>query len=145
MTDEAAGIRLSSEAGASRADIDRLSDAINAWNMQVTGDRGYHQVAIFLRDDGGSIRGGIAGGVWGGWFHVVALWVDEGLRGQGLGRSLIEAAEGEARAVGAHDAFLETHSFQAPGLYRRLGYEVIAELEDYPAGEFQVVMRKSLR
>ena len=83
--------------------------------------------------------------MWGGWLHVIGLWVDEPLRGRGLGIQLIHAAEGEARAAGAHGAFLETHWFQAPAFYRKLGYETIAEIEDYPPGGSQLVMRKSLR
>lgn len=144
MPDDEGAVRLSSEPGAAAADIAAVGDRIDAWNVDVTGVRDYRQVAIFLRDDAGGIRGGVTGGVWGGWLHVVSLWVDDDLRGRGLGRDLLLAAEAEARAVGARGAFLETHSFQAPGLYRRLGYEVIAEIEDYPPGESQLVMRKSL-
>ena len=112
--------------------------------MRVTGVEDYHQVAIFVRDSTGAIRGGITGGVWGGWLHIVALWVDEPLRGRGLGTQLLLAAEAEGRANGASSAFLETHTFQAPWLYRRHGYETIAEIKDYPPGESQLVMRKSL-
>jgi ribosomal protein S18 acetylase RimI-like enzyme len=139
------GVHLSSEPDAPAEQIARISDAINGWNMQVMGDHDYRPVAIFLRDDDGSILGGVTGGVWGGWLHVVGLWVDEAFRGRGLGRELLLAAEAEAREAGARHAFLETHSFQAPGLYRRLGYVAIAELEDYPPGETQLIMRKPLR
>ncbi len=146
MTDADAGsVRLSSEPDAPPEQVAGILDAIDAWNMAVTGDREFRQVAIFLRDESDRVRGGVTGGVWGGWLHVVALWVDEDLRGRGLGRDLMLAAEQEARDAGATDAFLETHSFQAPGLYRRLGYEVIAELPEYPRGESQLIMRKSLR
>ena len=144
MVDDRHGIRLSSEPDASAEAIESIIDAINGWNMRVTGVEDFHQVAIFLRDTTGAIRGGITGGVWGGWLHIVALWVDEPLRGRGLGTQLLLAAEAEARDHGAHAAFLETHTFQAPWLYRRHGYEAIAEIEDYPPGESQLVMRKSL-
>jgi len=136
---------LSSEPGASQAEIARIEDAIDRWNMAVTGDHDYRQIAIFLRDDDGAIRGGITGGVWGGWLHIVALWVDEELRGRGFGRALVGAAENEARAAGATAAFLETHSFQAPGLYEKLGYQAFAEIEEYPPGGSQLFMRKDLR
>jgi ribosomal protein S18 acetylase RimI-like enzyme len=145
VPEDAPGVHLSSEPGAPRADVDRIIDALDRWNMEVTALRDFRPVAIFLRDDAGAIRGGVTGGVWGGWLHVVALWVDEDLRRRGFGRRLLLAAEGEARAAGARHAFLETHTFQAPGLYRRLGYEPIAELEDYPPGESQLIMRKDLR
>ena len=69
--------------------------------MRVTGVDAFHQVAIFVRDASGAIRGGITGGVWGGWLHIVALWVDEPLRGHGLGTRLLLAAEAEARGHGA--------------------------------------------
>lgn len=144
MVDEDPDVRLSSEPGASAAAIDSVLDSINGWNMRVTGVEEFHQVAIFLRDEAGEIRGGVTGGVWGGWLHIVALWVDEDLRGRGLGTRLLLAAEAEARDHGAHSAFLETHTFQAPWLYRRHGYVTIAEIEGYPPGESQLIMRKSL-
>jgi ribosomal protein S18 acetylase RimI-like enzyme len=39
---------------------------------------------------------------------------------------------------------LTTHSFQAPGFYRKLGYEPLAEVPDYPAGHLEIVLRKRL-
>ena len=69
-------VRLSSEPDAPAAQVDRIIGAIDAWNMDVTGVRDYRPVAIFLRDDAGEIRGGVTGGVWGTWLHVIALWVD---------------------------------------------------------------------
>jgi len=138
-------ISLSSEPNASASEIARIQDRIDRWNMDVTGDHDFRQVAIFLRDDAGTIRGGVTGGVWGGWLHIVGLWVDEELRGQGLGRELVRAAEAEGRAAGASGVFLETHSFQAPGLYEKLGYQAFAEIEEYPPGGSQLFMRKDLR
>jgi ribosomal protein S18 acetylase RimI-like enzyme len=137
-------IRLSSEPDAPPEQVARILELIERWNMELTGDHDYRPVAIFLRDDMDWIRGGVTGGIWGGWLHIVALWVDEPLRGRGFGRALVLAAEEEARAAGARHAFLETHSFQAPGLYERLGYTVVGTLEDYPPGERQLIMRKSL-
>jgi ribosomal protein S18 acetylase RimI-like enzyme len=137
-------VRLSSEPDAPREQVARILETIERWNMDVTGDHDYRPVAIFLRDDRESIRGGVTGGVWGGWLHIVALCVDEPLRGRGFGRALVLAAEAEGRAAGARHAFLETHSFQAPGLYQRLGYRVAGELEDYPPGERQLILRRSL-
>jgi GNAT superfamily N-acetyltransferase len=160
------GIRISSEPSAPAADVASVIDRIDTWNMATTGITDYRPVAIFLRDDGGgggsagsgresggsagsgresgAIRGGISGGIWGGWLHIVALWVDEDLRRRGYGRRLVELAEAEARAAGARHAFLETHSFQAPALYRSLGYEVFGELPDYPPGGSQLFLRTEL-
>ncbi|MBI1281747.1 MAG: GNAT family N-acetyltransferase [Anaerolineaceae bacterium] len=112
--------------------------------MQYTGDRNFRPVRIFLRDESDQLCGGITADLWGGWMHINAFWMVEMLRGQGYGTRLIEAAENEARAHGCHHAFLETFSFQARPFYERLGYQVIATLDDYPAGEQHFVLTKIL-
>ena len=137
-------VHLSSEPNANPADIAHIEDSINEFNMQYTGDRNYHPVNIFLRDTAGSLRGGILADVWGGWMHIRFLWVDADIRGADYGTELVQAAEAEARAFGCHHAHVETFSFQARPFYERLGYETIAMLEDYPAGEQHYILKKVL-
>ena len=137
-------IRLSSEVNARPEDVEIIQNGIDEFNMAYTGDRNYRPVRIFLRDEADQICGGITADLWGGWMHVEALWMDEGLRGQDFGTQLMEAAEREARAHGCHHAFLETFSFQARPFYERLGYKVIATLDNYPAGEQHFVLKKTL-
>lgn len=59
-------IRLSSEPNAPAEQKAAIVDAIDRWNLEVTGDHDYRPVAILLRDDAGAVRGGVTGGVWGG-------------------------------------------------------------------------------
>lgn len=47
--------------------------------------------------------------------------------GRGLGRLLLEQAENLARQDGCKRVLLNTYSFQAPGFYRRMGYELLAQ------------------
>ena len=60
------------------------------------------------------------------------LWVSDDLRGQGIGRRLMETAEQEALSRGCKYVFVDTFSFQAPEFYRKLGYQKVFALTEYP-------------
>jgi ribosomal protein S18 acetylase RimI-like enzyme len=53
--------------------------------------------------------------------------------------SLRRAAERGCRRV-----FLDTFSFQAPGFYQKLGYQVYGRAEDWPDGHAHLFLRKDL-
>ena len=110
-------------------DLDFLEDQINTYNVAVTGIVDWHPLAIFVRDDDEQIVAGINGGMWGGYLEIKNLWVCEDLRGQGLGRLLLLAAEQAARARGCAQVLLDTHDFQAPEFYKKLGYTVFGIFE----------------
>ena len=102
-------------------------------------------VTLFLRDDAGSIVGGVAGNYGSfGWLYVDALWVSEEIRGQDHGTKLLEKIEAEAAKHGCTNVFLSTFSFQAPEFYKKLGYTVFAELDDFPPGHSRLFLRKVL-
>ena len=138
-------IRVVSDPRASSADVDFVRDGPSLFNVAATGDSYYSPLAIFLRDERDAILGGAYGHVWGGWLDLSLLWVAEPLRGRGYGRKLLEAAEDEARSQGCRGVFLSTFSFQARPFYERLGYEIIADVPDYPAGHTYHVLKKSLQ
>jgi GNAT superfamily N-acetyltransferase len=127
-----------------RRDVEHLREQLYAFNVAATGVEDGRELALFLRDDRGQIMAGLYGHTWGGCLDVRELWVRGDSRGRGYGRALIEAAEHEARARGCRQATLETHSFQAPEFYRKLGWEVFGVLDDYPAGHRKYYLRKSL-
>ena len=137
-------VRISSEPMASDADSQHVRDGLALYNVDRTGQDYWRSVKLFVRDDTGLIRGGLTGDIWGGWLHVQILWLEESLRGTGLGRRLIEAAEAEARNAGCRYAHLDTHSFQAPVFYRKLGYEEFGRLKDSPLGHEQIFLWKRL-
>jgi GNAT superfamily N-acetyltransferase len=138
-------IRVVSDPRASAADVDFVRDGLSLFNVAATGDSYYSPLAIFLRDERDAILGGAYGHVWGGWLDLSLLWVAEPLRGKGYGRKLLEAAEGEARSQGCRGVFLSTFSFQARPFYERFGYEVIADVPDYPIGHTYHVLKKNLQ
>lgn len=91
-------------------------------------------VCLVRRDAEGRVVAGLVAELALEWLFVEKFWVDENLRGQGLGGRLLAAAEDWARARGAVGAHLYTSSFQAPAFYRRQGYREIGRLEGRPAG-----------
>jgi GNAT superfamily N-acetyltransferase len=138
-------IRVVSDPRASAADVDFVRDGLSLFNVAATGDSYYSPLAIFLRDERDAVLGGAYGHVWGGWLDLSLLWVAEPLRGKGYGRKLLEAAEDEARSQGCRGVFLSTFSFQARPFYERFGYEVIADVPDYPIGHTYHVLKKNLQ
>ena len=128
-----------------RRDVEYLADRLDEYNMANTGIMDGRLLAIILRDHHNDIIAGLYGWTWGRCCEVQTLWVHEQYRGQGLGTRLMAAAEGEARARGAAQMVLTTHSFQAPDFYRRLGFQPIGYVEDYPAGYQHIFMAKRLQ
>ncbi len=137
-------IRIVSEPRAESGDAAFVRDGLALFNVAVTGDSYYSPLAIFLKDERGAVLGGALGHVWGGWLDLDTLWVAEPFRGQGYGAKLLRAAEDEARMQGCHGVFLTSFSFQAPTFYEKFGYEVVAEIPDYPKGHSHHVLKKML-
>jgi GNAT superfamily N-acetyltransferase len=125
-------------------DLERLEEEIDQFNYRTTGFHDGRSLATFLRDESGALRVGLAGHTWGGCCEIRLLWVREAERRSGLGSALLRAAEREARARGCEQVVLSTHSFQAPGFYRRHGYVEVGRADGYPRGHAQIHLRKLL-
>jgi GNAT superfamily N-acetyltransferase len=137
-------LRIVSEPRAESPDATFVRESLALFNVASTGDSYYSPLAIFLKDERGAVLGGVLGHVWGEWLDLETLWVSELFRGQGYGTKLLEAAEDEARAQGCHGVFLTTFSFQARPFYEKAGYEVVADIPDYPRGHDHHVLKKAL-
>jgi len=129
---------------ASDADVAALRDVLHEFNFEATGYRDGRSLSCFLRDDRGALTAGLDGFTWGGYARVEYVWVAEAHRGQGLGTRLLAAAEDEARRRGCGTIVLDSHSFQAPDLYRHLGYTEIGTTIDTPRGYSQTLFQKPL-
>jgi len=128
-----------------REDVALLDERLYEFNAAATGVDDGRWLAIFVRDADGVIVAGLHGWTWGGTGFVQAIWVDQRLRGHGLGSRLIAAAEAEAVHRGCHQMHLDTHGYQAPAFYRRLGYEAIGELPSWPRDkDARIFFRKRL-
>lgn len=137
-------IDLSVDDAPDPADVAYIEDQLNALNCRVTGYDDYRPLAIFVRNPYGAIIAGLTGFTWGGTLKIDHLWVHEAHRDQGYGARLVRAAEREALARGCRQAVLETHSFQAPTFYPKLGYVECGLAPDWPVGHQQHYFSKHL-
>ena len=89
--------------------------------MAFEGDEPVGCVALIRMADGG--------------YEVAKMTVAEGLRGSGLGRTLMQRCIDAGAEAGAPRLYLETNSSLAPalGLYRAMGF---TDVEDPPATEY---------
>lgn len=101
-------------------------------------------VSIVRRDNNGKVVAGLTGNTFWNWLHVGTLWVDDALRGQGIGSALMQVAEEEAKKRGCVGAFVWTESFQGKGFYPKLGYKEFVVMDDFPIGHQRIGFMKSL-
>ena len=127
------------------ADIQTLMKGLVEFNTkQLDGETQQFLVAT-VRDETGTVVGGLFAVTYMGWLHVQAVWLGESLRGQGYGTALMKTAEDEARRRGCKSAFLETLSFQALPFYEKLGYTIFSTLRDMPPGGARYALTKDLQ
>jgi len=121
-----------------------IGGGIRDFNNSHAGEHGHRNICFLLRAEDGEIAGGLIGETYWNWLYVNLLFVREELRGRGYGERLLARAEQEARHYGATDSYLDTFSFQAPEFYRKQGYRVFGELQDFPPGHQRFFMQKKL-
>ena len=88
--------------------------------------------------------GGLNGSFFSGWMYINLFHLPESLRGQGLGRALMQQAEAAARARGCTGIWLDTLSFQAKPFYESLGYREFGTLANCPPGHSRHYLMKRL-
>ena len=127
-------------------DFEAVHAPLIAYNEGHVGPSGYKPFVILLRDPE---RAKTVGGLWArsfyDWMYVDLLVVPEGHRNNDIGSDLMRRVEAAAVTRGCVGIWLDTHSFQARGFYKRLGFGVFGILDDYPIGAQRIFMRKLLR
>ncbi len=121
-----------------------IGRGIHAFNAQQAGEHQSQRLCFVLRGADEVVVGGVIGELGWGWVHIDLLWISEGLRGRGYGHRLLLRIEDEARQRGAKNVYLDTFSFQAPDFYKRHGYQVFGELQDFPTGHQRYFLQKQL-
>jgi GNAT superfamily N-acetyltransferase len=124
--------------------LNALLAGMKAFNDAAVPNLNAHKIVAAIRDDAGKIAGGVIGRLAGGSVYMEVVFTQESIRGTGLGREMMLAAETEAKRLGATESWLYTMSFQAKPFYEKLGYRQFAELNWLGKQHKRHFMRKDL-
>lgn len=113
-------------------DINEIKAMLEAYNTSHGAKADTIPIAVYYEDENGEKLAGITGDAFGNWFFIHFLFVDDKLRGQGIGKKLITLAEENAKAHGCKYAFVSTNGFQAPGFYPKMGYVTRFSIDEFP-------------
>ena len=125
-------------------DINLIVKELVEFNASQAGGEVPRYLLITMRDKNQAIVGGLFGSTYLGWLKVSAIWMVDSLRGRGYGTQLMCRAEAEAVERQCPKVFLETLSFQALPFYKKLGYEVVSEIANFPLGGARYALTKML-
>jgi ribosomal protein S18 acetylase RimI-like enzyme len=121
-----------------------IGGGIRDYNNQQAGDGHAVNLCFALYAPDQTIVGGVIGETHWNWLYISLMWVKDELRGRGYGHRLLTLAEEEGRKRGATNAYLDTFSFQAPEFYKKYGYQVFGELQNFPPGHQRYYLTKQL-
>jgi GNAT superfamily N-acetyltransferase len=80
------------------------------------------------------------------WFYLEELFLEKLYRRRGLGSEILNRLEHKAVELGVESIYTWTAGYEAPEFYRRQGYQVFCETENwYHSGHGRVGVRKTLR
>lgn len=122
-----------------------IAESLAGYNESKAGFRDFRPLAVLVTDpDTGELIGGLYGRTSLGVMFIDRFFLPERLRGNGLGSRVLALAEAEGRRRGCAMAGLFTLEIQAPGFYRKQGWEVAAKLDVPPPGIARYLMTKKL-
>ncbi len=121
-----------------------IGGGIHNYNIQQAGPDQGQTLCFVLQAPDEEIVGGVICAIHWDWLYIDLMWIKGELRGRGYGHRLLTMAEEKARELGAKNAYLDTFSFQAPDFYKKHGYQVYGELQDFPVGHQRYFLTKQL-
>lgn len=136
-------MKLDLDCNPTPSDIFVIQKGITRFNNEKLGviDK---EFCIYLRDDAGTIRGGIFAVSDSYSIYIILLWMEDELRNKGYGSKLMQAAEDEAIKRNCTNSYVDTFSFQAEEFYRKCGYQPIGIINKAAFDYSRIFFKKSL-
>ena len=127
------------------ADIAVITEGLRAHDFDQIGYRDFRRLTVLVRDPrNGKVVGGLYGRSEFGLVYVDWLFLPEEWRRARIGGRVLAMAEEEGRRRGCTRIALTTLSVEAPGFYKKQGYDVAVTIDCDPPGVTRYYMVKKL-
>lgn len=126
-------------APATELEEERIHTLLRAYNAR-RWPKDMPSLSLTVRVDG-ELAGGIVAYLVADTAEVGYLFVQERFRGRGIARALLARVESQAQERGAKKILLNTYGFQAPGLYRHLGYQEVTLIDDVLGTSWHIFLK----
>lgn len=100
---------------------------------------------LYLKDKDNFPKGALIGYFFRGALFISTLWISEKHRDKGYGTQLMGEAEHKAKEKRCGHIILNTHDFNAPEFYKKLGFEIAGSIPDFPKGNTHYYLFKKLK
>jgi GNAT superfamily N-acetyltransferase len=122
-----------------------ITEGLRAYDFDQIGYRDFRRLTVLVRDPRtGKVVGGLYGRSELGLVYVDWLFLPEEWRRARIGSRLLAIAEDEGRRRGCTRIALTTLSVEAPGFYKKQGYDVAATIDCDPPGVTRYYTMKKL-
>jgi GNAT superfamily N-acetyltransferase len=127
------------------ADVAVITEGLRAYDFGQIGYRDFRRLTVLVRDPRtGEVVGGLYGRSELGLVYVDWLFLPEEWRRARIGSRLLAIAEDEGRRRSCTRIALTTLSVEAPGFYKKQGYDVAVTIDCDPPGVTRYYMVKKL-
>lgn len=105
----------------------------------------YEEICLFLKEDDGTVRGGILSEICWNWLEIRTFMIDEDIRKLGFGTKLITEIEKIALEKECDFIKVDTLSFQALDFYKKKGYQVFGSIDNVGREFKHYYLKKDLK
>lgn len=121
-----------------------IVQGLQKYNLPFFKQEDLHFFVIYMKNAQSEVIGGLCGDILGKCACVDYMWVEEKLRGQGIGTKLIATLEHYAKNKNCDAIQLFTYDFQAEHFYKKLGFDCIGRIPKWIENHDTVFFRKTL-
>ncbi len=121
---------------------DKIYKALDDYNAQFGADTHGHEDFVFvMHDDNGDFLGGAQGRIFSEWLCLYSLYSTRAV--PGVGTRLMDHVEAFAREKKCKGVQLSSFEFQAPDFYKKRGYDVYGEVENFAGAYKNIYLKKT--